>query len=86
LAIDSLLLPQRIDYLRYPPGDEACVEHIRAPLSGGGQRYLITMHQNLPEHVLADAHSRSLIAGFGWEQVDTGAPSGYQLWRLGGSR
>jgi len=86
LALDSLLLPQRIDYLRYPPGDEACVEHIRAPRSGPGQRYLITMHQNLPEHVVADAHSRSSIAALGWALVDTDGPADYELWRHGGSR
>ena len=82
LAVDSLLLPSRIDYLRFPPGDVGCVTHISSPARHLGSSYLITMHTDLPEHAVPDAHSRAAIAKHGWVPVQTQAPDGYQLWCL----
>lgn len=81
LAVDSLLLPGRPPYVRFPPGDPACADHIAKPVERVGQTYLITMHQDLPENQIQLAHSRSRIAGYGWEPVTTGGPKGYQLWK-----
>ncbi len=83
LAVDSLLLPQQIDYLRFPPGDVACTAHIRNPMTRRGTTYLVTMHRDLPEHLVEDAHSPQAIAGYGWVPVQTDAPTGYRLWRHG---
>ena len=49
--MDYLLLPRRIDYDRYPPGDPICDQWIRAPGSRPGQTFLITMDADVSTQI-----------------------------------
>jgi len=83
LAVDSLLLPDRIDYVRFPPGDPECVSLIKAPTQRAGRTYLITMHRDLPPHSRPDAlpYGVTAIASEGWvEAVHDLDVDGYRLW------
>ena len=83
LAVDSLLLPRRIDYVRYPPGDPDCVALIKAPTSRAGQTFLITMHRDLPPHSRPDAlpYGVAAIAAEGWVEARHSLDvDGYRLW------
>ena len=83
LAVDSLLLPRRIDYVRYPPGDPECVALIKAPTQRAGQTFLITMHRDLPPNSRPDAlpYGVAAIAAQGWVEADHNLDvDGYRLW------
>ena len=83
LAVDSLLLPRRIDYVRYPPGDPECVALIRAPTQRAGRTFLITMHRDLPPTSRPDAlpYGVSAIAAEGWVEARHSLDvDGYRLW------
>jgi len=83
LAVDSLLLPRRIDYVRYPPGDPECVALIKAPTRRSGQTFLITMHRDLPPNSSPTdlPYGVSAIAAQGWvEAKHTLDVDGYRLW------
>ena len=83
LAVDSLLLPRRIDYVRYPPGDPECVALIRAPTQRAGRTFLITMHRDLPPNSRPDAlpYGVSAIAAEGWVEARHSLDvDGYRLW------
>ena len=83
LAIDCLLLPERIDYIRFPPGDSECVDLVKRPPSRLGRNYLITMHRDLPTNSRATDlpfNPRS-VAAAGWSEVSDGvALDGFRLW------
>jgi hypothetical protein len=84
LAIDSLLLPDRLDYVRFPPGDLACVERVRWPKNRSGITYLITMHRDLPTSAkMTDLpFNVGAVAALGWAPVEGGPElDGYRLWR-----
>jgi len=83
LALDSLLLPREIEYVRYPAGDPHCVPLIQSPRRRAGASYLITQHVNLPEVMAEGTRTRHDIAVHGWTPQATEAPEGYQLWLLG---
>ena len=83
LAVDSLLLPNRIDYVRFPPGDEACVALIQAPPLKAGKVFLITMHRDIPPHARRDAlpFSVEAVAAEGWVEAEHGLDvDGFRLW------
>jgi hypothetical protein len=84
LAVDSLLLPDRIDYVRFPPGDQACVERVKWPKNRSGITYLITMHRDLPTSAkMTDIpFNVGAVAALGWDAVQGGPElDGYRLWR-----
>jgi hypothetical protein len=81
LAIDSLLLPVKIDYIRFPPGDPACVAQIQSPEKP--MTYLITMHRDLPpQYRITDLpFNVTAIGALGWVPVQTALPlDGYRIW------
>lgn len=82
LAIDSLLLPTRLNYQRFPPGDPDCERWIRQPIHGSGRLYLVTMHRDLPENTVSVAFDSAAIAALGWiPQKVAGMPEGFIVWR-----
>lgn len=85
LAVDSLLLPNRIDYTRFPPGDPQCVTLLRAPPATAGTFYLITMHRDIPPHMSASAlpFNADAVARSGYVSVEHSLTlEGFRLWRL----
>ncbi len=84
LAVDSLLLPRRVDYVRFPPGDADCVALVKHPVKRAGINYLITMHRDLPMAAkMTDLpFDHQAVSALGWVPVPDG-PSieGYRLWR-----
>jgi hypothetical protein len=78
LALDYLLLPQQIDYVRHPPGDRACESLIRNPGTTDGRTFLITAHRPGQQDLAADALA---IQSLGWQAMDPPDQLGpYQLW------
>ncbi|MGB0639199.1 MAG: hypothetical protein ACPGTU_07705, partial [Myxococcota bacterium] len=83
LALDSLLLPKKIDYRRYPPGDPECTQLIRSPVARRGKSFLITMHRDYPQNSGPEdlAFNASAIRSLGWQSVAIDAPlEGYMVW------
>jgi len=83
LAVDSLLLPRRINYMRFPPGDDDCVARMRSPGTTQGTFYLITMHRDIPPHLSPASlpFNAAAIAQLGFEPVDHDLNlEGYRLW------
>jgi len=84
LAVDSLLLPDRIDYTRFPPGDPECVALLRTPPATSGTFFLITMHRDIPPHMSAAAlpFNINAVARAGYVPVQhTLELEGFRLWR-----
>ncbi|MEC9388702.1 MAG: hypothetical protein VX944_01385 [Myxococcota bacterium] len=84
LAVDSLLLPNRIDYTRFPPGDPECVSRLRAPDRTRGTLFLITMHRDIPPHLSARdlPFNADAVRRQGYEPVEHDLTlDGYRLWR-----
>ncbi len=83
LAVDSLLLPRRIDYVRFPPGDAECVTLISSPGPRSGRTYLITMHRDLPAQARPTdlPFSANAVRAEGWTEIGQSLPiEGYRLW------
>lgn len=83
LAVDSLLLPNRIAYTRYPPGDPQCIADMQAPPTSTGTFYLITMHRDIPTGHAADdlPFDPNKIAALGFVPVKHDLMlEGYRLW------
>jgi hypothetical protein len=83
LAVDSLLLPRRINYVRFPPGDAECVARLRSPKTTKGTFYLITMHRDIPPHLSPASlpFNAEAIAQLGFEPVEHELNlEGYRLW------
>jgi hypothetical protein len=83
LALDSLLLPNKIDYRRFPPGDPECTALIRSPAGRRGKSFLITMHRDYPQNSSPEdlAFNESAIQALGWRSVAIEAPiEGYKVW------
>jgi len=83
LAIDSLLLPKRVDYVRFPPGDPECVSLVKWPPSREGLTYLITMHRDLPTSArITDLpFNVAAVQALGWVDVTEDLEvEGYRLW------
>jgi len=85
LAIDSLLLPTRIDYTRFPPGDAQCVKLLSEPGNSRGRTFLITMHRDIPpQYRPTDLpfHAPS-VSALGWTEVGQSLPiDGYRVWEM----
>jgi hypothetical protein len=82
LAMDYLLLPQRIAYVRHPPGDPSCEDRIRFPSTSSGQTYLITPILLGQTDLAGDPVA---IAALGWDPISV--PRGierYRLWQHSG--
>jgi hypothetical protein len=78
LAMDYLLLPRRIAYVRHPPGDPSCEALIRSPGVGPGRTYLIT--PVLPGQDGLAARPTA-IGALGWSLISPPAElTGYRLW------
>ena len=85
LAVDSVLLPNRISYTRYPPGDPQCIADMQAPPTSTGTFYLITMHRDIPTGHAANElpFDPSKIADLGYVPVKHDLTlEGYRLWSL----
>jgi len=83
LAIDSLLLPSRIDYIRFPPGDSECIALVKQPPVHVGRTYLITMHRDIPPHARATdlPFDPRAVEAVGWVDISEGLPlEGFRLW------
>ena len=83
LAVDSLILPDKIDYSRFPPGDPECSQGIQKPVERTGRSFLITMHRDLPQNSGAGdlAFNAAAIRALGWQPVAIDAPTdGYKVW------
>ena len=83
LAVDSLLQPQKIDYVRFPPGDAECVDLVKAPRKRKGRSFLITMHRDLPTGAkISDLpFDADAVAAEGWMDISAEMPlDGYRLW------
>ena len=85
LAVDSVLLPSRISYTRYPPGDPQCIADMQSPPTSTGTFYLITMHRDIPTGHAANElpFDPSKIAELGYVPVQHDLTlEGYRLWSL----
>ncbi|MAY80064.1 MAG: hypothetical protein CL930_04680 [Deltaproteobacteria bacterium] len=83
LALDSLILPKQIDYMRYPPGDPECAAKIQSPAVRKGKSFLITMHRDYPQNSGPQdlAFNVNAIEALGWQAVNMGVPlDGYMVW------
>ncbi len=81
LAIDSLLLPSQINYVRFPPGDPECDKRVRNPIPTTERLFLITMHRDLPENATGITFDPAAIAAAGWSASNpAGLPEGYRVW------
>jgi len=84
LAVDSLTLPDKIDYVGFPPGDSQCETLIESPKTHTGTVYLITMHRDLPPQYSRTqlAFNPKAISALGWEPVQHGMKvEGFRLWK-----
>jgi hypothetical protein len=85
LAIDSLLLPIRTNYVRFPPGDEQCVALLSKPGKSNGRTFLITMHRDIPPQYRPTdlPFNAAAVAALGWIEVGQGLPiEGYRVWEM----
>jgi hypothetical protein len=85
LALDSLLLPMRIDYIRFPPGDSQCVKLLAEPGTFAGRTFLITMHRDIPPQYRPTdlPFNAAAVAELGWTEVDHSLPlEGYRVWEM----
>jgi hypothetical protein len=83
LAVDSLLLPRRIDYVRFPPGDAECVSLVERPRAREGRTFLITMHRDLPFNARPSdvPFNVERVRALGWTDISSSLPlEGFRLW------